>query len=154
MNYVLITGATSGIGYALARILGENGFGLVLVSSNYARLANTKDKLQKLCSVPIHIFAQDLTELGAAQALYDKVKDAQLPISILVNNAGIGLIGGTDEIDLSQDEGMLIMNVINLVELCKLFIPEMLDRQSGENIKCVLNRRFPARAVYFHIFCE
>lgn len=124
INYALITGATSGIGYELAKIFAANGFGLVLVSSHAERLHSTKAQLQEKTDVPIHIFAQDLSRLGAAQQLYESVKQAQLPISVLVNNAGFGLVGATHEIDLAQDERMLILNVISPVELCKLFLAD------------------------------
>ena len=132
MNYVLITGATGGIGYELAKIFALKGYGLILISSNENRLKETKERLRSQFSVPIYIFEQDLTKLGAAQRIYDMVISKQIRISILVNNAGCGLVGATEQIDLQQDEDMLIMNVINLVELSKLFLRKMFQYGSGK----------------------
>lgn len=125
MDFVLITGATSGIGYELAKIFAANGYGLVLVSSNERNLSNTKKYIEQNYSVPVYIFMQDLTKIGAAQELYNKIEEARITISILINNAGFGLVGETQEIDLLQDEAMMIINLINPVELNKLFISKM-----------------------------
>lgn len=132
MNYALITGATSGIGYELAKIFGKNGFGLLLVSSNQKRLETTKNSLKELCHEPIYIFEQDLTRLGAAKELYEKIKEMGITVSVLVNNAGFGTIGAASGIPLAQDENMMILNVVNLVELCKLYIPQMEAHGGGK----------------------
>lgn len=63
-----------------------------------------------------------MVKLGAAIQLYNKIREGNLGVSILVNNAGIGLAGSTDKIDFKSDESMMILNSINVVELCKLYI--------------------------------
>lgn len=131
MDYALITGATSGIGYELAKIFAEKGYGLVLVSSSETNLSKTKEQIEVNVTVPIYIIKQDLTKLGAAQELYHKIEVEKIPISVLINNAGFGLVGETQEIDLLQDEAMMMINVINLVELSKLFIHKMYKRKNG-----------------------
>ena len=152
MNYVLITGATGGIGYELAKIFALKGYGLILISSNENRLKETKERLRSQFSVPIYIFEQDLTKLGAAQRIYDMVISKQIRISILVNNAGCGLVGATEQIDLQQDEDMLIMNVINLVELSKLFLRKMFQYGSGKILNVSSTGAFqpgPYTSTYF-----
>jgi len=121
MKYVLITGGTSGIGY-----------GVIIVSSNSERLQKAKQKLEDELKITVFTYQQDMGKIGAAAQLYSRIKEDNLNISILVNNAGLGLIGPTDKIDLQRDESMMILNVINLVELCKLYISDMYKQGNGK----------------------
>ncbi len=132
MKYVLITGGTSGIGYELARKFASNHYGIVIVSSSQERLKSTKEKLEKEFSIPVKTYEQDLSAIGAAISLYDKIRDARIEISVLVNNAGFGLAGAAEQIDLQKDESMLVLNMITPVELMKLFLPDMYQRGSGK----------------------
>lgn len=128
MEYCLITGATSGIGYALAKVFAEHGYGLILVSSDFKHLKDKKYELNDIYDVPILIYEQDLSELKAAECLYARLKKEGVDISILVNNAGIGLVGRSETIDLYKDEKLMILNMITPTQLCKLFIS---DRKRG-----------------------
>lgn len=125
MEYALITGATSGIGYALAECFAKDGVGLVLVSSNQEHLRQTKEKLEKKYDTLIELYEKDLSVPGAPEELYQEIRSRQTPITFLVNNAGFGLLGATDQIDLVQDEGMLTLNMLTPVKLTKLFLPDM-----------------------------
>lgn len=91
MENVLITGGTSGIGYALARIFAANKYNLILVSSNYENLKIASQKLQTEFLITINIFEQDLSELRAAEKLYTRLQAENINVDILVNNAGCGL---------------------------------------------------------------
>lgn len=90
MEYALITGATSGIGFELSVLYAQNGYGLVLVSSSKEHLENTENRLNEQYSVPILIYEQDLTKQGAALELYNKIKQKKLDVTVLINNAGFG----------------------------------------------------------------
>lgn len=152
MEFALITGATSGIGYELAKIFAGKGFGLVLVSSNESNLCKTKKYLEQKYNVPVYIFLQDLAEIGAAQNLYNRIEDAKIEISVLINNAGFGLVGETQKIDLLQDEKMMIINIINLVELSKLFIAKMCSYGKGKILNVSSTGAFqpgPFTSTYF-----
>ena len=152
MDFVLITGATSGIGYELTKIFAKNGYGLVLVSSNEKNLRNTKEEMEQQFSVPVFIFMQDLTKIGAAKELYDKIEETRVPISILINNAGFGLVGETQKIDLLQDEAMMIINLLNPVELSKLFLPKMYASGKGKILNVSSTGAFqpgPFTSTYF-----
>ncbi|MDP4094677.1 MAG: SDR family oxidoreductase [Bacillota bacterium] len=131
MEYALITGGTSGIGFELARNFAASGYGVIIVSSSSERLQKARQKLKDSYDVKVLEYQQDMRRIGAAAELYDRIKKNNINISILVNNAGVGLVGRTDEIDLQHDEGMLILNIINLVELSKLFIADMYRQGSG-----------------------
>ncbi|OPJ63813.1 SDR family NAD(P)-dependent oxidoreductase [Clostridium oryzae] len=132
MKYVLITGGTSGIGFELARNFERDGYEVVIVSSSSEKLQRTKQKLESEFGTRVLIYQQDMAILGAAAQLYNKIKEDNLEISILVNNAGLGLVGSTEKIDLQRDESMLLLNVVNLVELCKLYIADMYKRGNGK----------------------
>lgn len=152
MDYVLITGGTSGIGYELARCFAKNSYGIIIAASDMKRLIDTKEKLEKEFGVPILIYQQDLATLGAAGELYENIKSDKLQISILINNAGFGLVGETDEIDFQQDEKMMILNVISLVELCKLFISDMYKLGHGKILNIASTGAFqpgPYTSTYF-----
>lgn len=152
MKYVLITGGTSGIGFELARIFAKNGYKIVIVSSNSERLKNAKQKLENEFKITVLTYSQDLGKIGAALQLYKRIKEDNLNISILVNNAGIGLIGSTDKIDLEHDESMMILNVINLVGLCKLYISDMYKHKNGKILNISSTGSFqpgPYTSTYF-----
>ena len=99
MKYVLITGGTGGIGFELAKNFAKDGFGIVIVSSNSERLQTAKQKLEDEFEIMVLTYNQDMGKIGAAMQLYNRIKEDNLNVSILVNNAGIGLVGPTDNID-------------------------------------------------------
>lgn len=153
MKYALITGATSGIGYAFAECLAGEGCGLLLVSSNLAHLSEAKNKLLKKYDVSIEVFEQDLSRPEAAEELYRKIRERNIHPSILINNAGFGLLGAAEEIDMEKEERMLTLNMITPVKLTKLFLrsikeeeesPQAIDAEKksrrGKNIRgCILH---------------
>lgn len=152
MENVLITGGTSGIGYALAKVFAANKYNLILVSSNYENLKIAQQKLQINFSVTINIFEQDLSELKAAEKLYNSIQAENIHVDILVNNAGYGLVGATEKIDFCDDEKMMVLNIINLVELCKLFLPHMYKKRHGSILNISSTGAFqpgPFTSTYF-----
>ena len=152
MKYVLITGGTSGIGFELARNFARDNYGVVIVSSNSERLQNAKQKLEDEFKITVLTYEQDMGKIGAAIQLYNKIKEDNLTISVLVNNAGLGLVGPTEKIDFKRDESMIILNVISLVELCKLFISDMYKQGSGKILNVASTGAFqpgPYTSTYF-----
>lgn len=152
MEYVLITGGTSGIGFEFARKFAFEGYGIVLASSNKLRLESAKNQLEDEFNVPVYIFDQDLGQIGSACALYDKIHEKNIDISVLINNAGFGLTGGTEEIPLDKDEKMMILNMISVVELCKLFLNDMYKKGKGKILNIASTGAFqpgPYTSTYF-----
>ena len=152
MKYALITGGTSGIGYALAEKFAEEGYALVIVASNQHRLELTKDKLENKYGIPVFIYQQNLAEVGAAKELYERIKKDNIEIDVLVNNAGYGQIGATQDIDFEKDEGLMVLNMISLTELCKLFIEDMYRRKTGKILNVASTGAFqpgPYTATYY-----
>ncbi|MDR1795468.1 MAG: SDR family oxidoreductase, partial [Erysipelotrichaceae bacterium] len=148
----LITGATSGIGLALAKVFAKKGYNLILVSSSLQRLESTKVLLEKETNVNIHIYETDLSELHAGENLFEAIMADGLTVDILVNNAGFGLVGATEEIDADQDRKMMILNMISVVSLCKCFLPGMVQRGFGKILNIASTGAFqpgPYTATYF-----
>lgn len=96
------------------------------------RLEMSKQKLEYEFKVSTLIYKEDMGKLGAAIQLYNRIREDNLNVSILVNNAGIGLVGSTDKINFECDESMMILNSINVVELCKLYITDMYRKGYGK----------------------
>jgi len=127
---VLITGASSGIGEAMARLLAPAGATLLLT-------ARSADKLDGLAEVArqrgarAEAFPLDLAEPGAAHTLFERVEAAGHAVDVVVNNAGYALHGPVASHDARAYEDMLTLNVTNLVALTRLALPGMLARRSG-----------------------
>jgi short-subunit dehydrogenase len=132
MKNVLITGGTTGIGFELAKIFAKDGYGIVIVSSSSKNLQAAKQSLENDFNIKVWTYEKDLSKQGAAIELYNLTKKDNISIDILINNAGIGLVGATETIDLSSDEDLMLLNVVNLVELCKLYIKDMYINKNGK----------------------
>lgn len=131
-KYVLITGATSGIGYELAKLFNKHGYALILVGRSQDKLNQTKQILNK--QIPnnrISLICQDLSEIGAARSVYERVKAQQLKVEILINNAGAGYVGDfTDE----KEEKILEhiqLNMTTLTLLTRYFAEDMKRDRKG-----------------------
>jgi uncharacterized protein len=131
MTYALITGASSGIGLELAKIMAENGHNLILVARREDVLEKLKKQLEDTHKVTIKILAMDLSAPGQALALYRQCVSQQLTVNCLVNNAGYGDYGKFDSNKLATYQNMLQLNVIFLTELTALFVNDMKLRKSG-----------------------
>lgn len=121
----VVTGASSGIGYSIARYLSRLGYDLIVV----ARRRDCLENLKKECNTKVDIIDMDLSIISNMYDLYDKVKDED--VDILVNNAGVGMYGDAWECDVSNDISMLQLNVLATDVLTKLFLRDMVKRDSG-----------------------
>ncbi|WP_226585036.1 SDR family NAD(P)-dependent oxidoreductase [Halobacillus litoralis] len=132
----LITGASGGIGYELSLLFSKAGYDLIVVARSEDKLLELKNELN---GHPVTIIPQDLSEPGAAQVVFDKVKELGLTITVLVNNAGFGLNGSFEELPLLDQQKMLQVNVNALTELTHLFLPEIKAARFRSIPKGVLN---------------
>lgn len=113
MEYALVTGATSGIGIAISRVLARKGYGIVMVSSSQHHLVQAEKSMKKrFPKTSIYTIKEDLSQKNSAKHLYRQIKEMGLVIDVLVNNAGKGLIGTTEKIDINKDEGLLYLNMV------------------------------------------
>jgi len=151
MKYALITGASSGIGLELAKIMAANGHNLILVARREEALQALKVELESAHKVDIKIVAMDLSESGKALALYRHCVSKQLTVDCLVNNAGYGDYGAFDVNKLDTYRNMLQLNVTLLTELTAYFVNDMKVRKSGRILNVGSLAAFqpcPSMAVY------
>ena len=152
MPTALITGASSGIGWELAKIHAASGGDLVLVARNIRQLENLKISILKNHSVQIHLIEKDLSKAHAAEELYDYVIAQQWQIDILINNAGFGYYGMFMDTPLAKDEEMIQLNMLTLTKLTKLFAAGMIHRGKGRIMNVASTAAFqpgPTMAVYY-----
>lgn len=130
-NYILITGATSGIGYEMAQQLATQKFNLILVARRLEILKKMQVELTAVHGVEIEIFEVDLSIPHEAIDLYETTKRNNLVVTHLVNNAGFGGYGKFVETSLDEEMDMINLNVSSLVVLTKLFAQDMVARKFG-----------------------
>jgi short-subunit dehydrogenase len=148
---VLLTGASSGIGLALAREFARNGHPLVLVGPAASELGDVAADVGRCFGVNVRTIAKDLERPSAAEELFAELAADRIPIEILVNNAGLGQRGKFWETPLDRDISMLRVNVEAVVRLTKLFLPVMVKRGHGRILNTASTAGFepgPTVAVY------
>ncbi|MFL2729090.1 MAG: SDR family NAD(P)-dependent oxidoreductase [Gammaproteobacteria bacterium] len=128
----LVTGASTGIGYAIAKELARRGANLILSAT-----VRSEDKLHELSSEikdlgsECHIFLEDLSRLNSGRSLYDQIKLQNLHVDLLINNAGYGRWGTFHEVEMEDYADMIQLNITSLSELSHLFIPDMISKGEG-----------------------
>ena len=139
---VLITGASMGIGAEFARQLAAQKANLLLTARSTARLQNLAEQLTQEFAVQVRVYPQDLAAPGAAQKLFDRIQQEQVPVDVLINNAGFGKWGYFEEYDASVYAEMINLNVRALVELTRLFVSQMLANGEGAILNVASNAGF------------
>ena len=137
METVLITGASSGIGYELAKIYAKNGYNLVVVARSRDKLKVLKKEIFEGISkdVKVTVIEADLSLENAAKRLYNRIKLEGLKIEVLVNNAGVGIYGKFSEFNekiMEKNRAMINLNIKAVVELTRLFLADMIKAGNGE----------------------
>jgi len=130
-NYALITGATSGIGFELAKLFAADQYNLIIVSRNQQELDAKATELRQQ-GVEVITIAKDLFERQAAFDLYDEVKAKGLQVDVLVNDAGQGLYGEFKDTDIERELKIIDLNIASLVILTKQFLQDMVARNDGK----------------------
>jgi len=150
-DYILITGASSGIGYEMAIKLAAMQFNLILVARSVDKLELMQKNLSSSHGIEVRYFGKDLSKPELANELFQEVKAQNLKVSYLVNNAGFGGYGSFLETSLDNELNMINLNVSSLVLLTKLFAQDMAARKSGRimNVASLLSFiPLPYYAVY------
>jgi short-subunit dehydrogenase len=151
ISMALVTGATSGIGYELTKILAENGHNLILISRSQAELEVISNNFSTQYGVKVITIVKDLFEPGAAEELYNEVKAQGLHVNILVNDAAQGVYGKFAETSLQEELDIIQLNISSLVVLTKLFMKDMLAGNGGRILQLasvVSKIASPLMAVY------
>lgn len=146
----VVTGATTGIGYELARLLAADGHDLTIVARSTQVLERVAGELAERHGVAVSPISMDLSLPGAASELFASLSGR--PIEVLVNNAGFGTYGPFAETDLDATLGMIRLNVEALTHLTRLVLPGMMEEGRGRILNVASTAAFqpgPLMAVYY-----
>jgi uncharacterized protein len=130
-KWALVTGASAGIGVALATQLAEGGTHLVLTARRRERIENLAAKLKKQHKIEVETFVADLAQPNAPQEIYAYTNGKKLAIDLLINNAGFGQYGELTQADPQRLLDMVQVNCAAVVHLTRLYLPDMIARKHG-----------------------
>lgn len=147
-----ITGASKGIGLEIARIHAAHGDDLVLIARSLHDLQEIKTGFENEYPVKVTIIAKDLSVAGAAEEVFNEIKQRNIDVDYLVNNAGFGDYGYFADTDWTRYSAMINLNISALTELCHLFISDWQGQKAGKILNIASTAAFqpgPKMAVYF-----
>jgi uncharacterized protein len=150
MKYALVTGASSGIGLEMAKLLAARGYSLALVARNEEKLTSLAEELKKQYRIDCIVIACDLAKSGAPIEIFEKLKGVE--IEVLINNAGFGGFGKFHSMEAKTFLEMIQVNITSLTELTHLFLPQMIARGTGRIMNVASTAAFqpgPFMAVYY-----
>jgi len=146
----LITGASSGIGLALAKVFAQHGHPVVLVARSTEKLEQLAQELQS--NVRAEVIAADLTQPGAPTQIIEELRRRKLTVDILVNNAGFGERGAYAGLDMQRQLDMIQVNITAVAHLTRLVLPGMIQRNAGGILNVASTAAFqagPHMAMYY-----
>lgn len=149
---ILITGASSGIGYELARVCARHHHDLVLVARRGDRLQALADQLRASHPIQVWTYDADLTLAQTRQQLFDWTESLGVSLYGLVNNAGFGYQALLAEADWETQNAMVQLNIVALTHLTRLYLPGLIAQGQGRILNVASTAAFlpgPYMAVYF-----
>lgn len=152
--YTLITGASSGLGYEFARLARSENRNLILVSQDFQRLTDAKERLlsEHPGTAEIECLTLDLSDISNLSEISDHLKKKQVFVETLVNNAGFGDYGLFQKSDLEKQLKMINLNVTMLTALTHLVLPDMIQKKHGKILNIASTAAFlpgPLMSVYY-----
>jgi short-subunit dehydrogenase len=151
-RWVVITGASSGIGAELARVFAQRGYALVVVARRQDRLERLEQELKAAHNATVDILTLDLEGAAAPMALHDTLVARGIEVHTLVNNAGFGLRGKFSTLPYDRQMAMVELNVTALTKLSRLMLPGMVERRRGGILNVASTAAFqagPNMALYY-----
>lgn len=148
----LITGASSGLGWELARLFAADKSNLVLVARSREKLEQLAERARREHGVQARVLVADLADAAAPQAISDQLAAEGVAVDVVVNNAGFGAVGPIAELPLQRQLDMVQVNVVALTHLTRLFLPGMIERRRGGILNVGSTAGFqpgPYMAVYY-----
>jgi len=147
----LVTGASSGIGAEIARLLAGRGLGVTLVARNREKLRDLADELTAKHDIRAEVIVADLAEEGSRSSIVGELESRSLSVNVLVNNAGFSTMGPVHRSDPNAELALVRTDVEAVVHLCSLFVPGMVERRSGAVLNVASTAAFqplPGQAAY------
>jgi uncharacterized protein len=152
-QWALITGASSGMGYEFSKLFAKDRINTVLVARSEKRLQEVAEELKREFGISTVTAPFDLSRPDAPEKLYQFVKNQGVSIDYLVNNAGIGFYGAFADSDPVANTGMINLNISALVQLTRLFLPDMIKQGRGRILNVASLTGYqpggPGAAVYY-----
>lgn len=130
-KYALVTGASCGIGYALAKVLARDGKNVVVVARGKERMEHLKAEIEKEYGTKVRVLPRDLADPKAPPEIFSELQKEGIAVDVLINNAGFGVYGKFLETDLQEQLNLIQVNAVSLVHLTKLFLKGMVENKSG-----------------------
>jgi uncharacterized protein len=152
MPTAIITGASTGLGREFARFCARDGYDLVLIARSQPKLEELATEIRQNAGRSTRVITKDLSIPDAAREIFDEVTSAGLPVELLINNAGFGLVGRFWELDEEQQMEMVQLNVGALTHLTRLFLPGFVQRRRGQILNVASTAAFqpgPLMSVYY-----
>ncbi len=149
---VLITGASSGIGEALAQVFARHGFRLILLARSRDKLNELKFQFEKEHAIKVHVIVDDLAVPTTPLKIYQNLLAERITVDILINNAGFGDYGLFWKRDWTITGDLIQVNIAALTHLTRLFLPAMVERKKGRIMNVASIAAFqagPLMSVYF-----
>src|SRR5271169_6002749 len=131
-KWALVTGASAGIGTALAEELARGGTNLVLTARRRERLEELAQKLVAAHKIQTKIFVADLAEADAPEKIFQFTKQQGIEVELLINNAGFGAYGEFHTVETHRLLEMVQVNCSAVVHLTRLYLPEMVAQRHGD----------------------
>jgi len=149
---VLITGASKGIGKDLAKVFAKNGYSLILIARTTLELENLKNNLLQEYQCEVKILSVDLNQMDSVDIICNTFSKELSDLDILINNAGYGIMKKFHELDESDVDGIVNVNMRALTKLTYRILPYMLAKKSGKILNVASTAAFvpgPYMAMYF-----
>ncbi|HLO91070.1 MAG TPA: SDR family oxidoreductase [Lentimicrobium sp.] len=151
-TYALITGASGGIGFELSKVMASNNHNLILVARSVEKLDALRKELTDVFNVDVICFSADLAKEDERIKLIGTIREQQLHINVLVNNAGFGDAGYFAEADWEKNERMIQLNITALTHLTREFLPDLINSGRGRILNVASVAGYmpgPLMAVYY-----
>ncbi|NEQ50691.1 MAG: SDR family oxidoreductase [Leptolyngbya sp. SIO3F4] len=148
----LITGASGGIGYELAKVFASNGYDLILVARSTDKLEQLQAELLQKHDIQVSVLTQDLSQSDSPLKLFEQVQQRTLTVDVLVNNAGVGDYGPFTDCNWPKQSALLQLNMVTLTHLTRLFVTPMIERGYGKVLNVASTAAFqpgPFMASYY-----
>jgi short-subunit dehydrogenase len=148
----LLTGASGGIGYELAKLFAKDRYNLVLVARSGEKLNQLATELQTQHGIRVSVVPVDLAEPAAPRFLFDQLRRERIHVDILVNNAGFGVFGEFSQMPEAEILDQIQLNITALTRLTRLFLAPMIERGAGRIMNVASTAAFqpgPLMAVYY-----